>query len=58
MRHQKQGPKPGAAKKWSERLKEIGNRPPPQKLIEILNQVDTTQQTAQANESKDKDVGI
>lgn len=33
----KQGPKKGAVKKWSDRLQEIGNQPPPEDLMKILN---------------------
>jgi hypothetical protein len=29
----------GAAKKWSERLKELGNQPPPQDIVDRLNGV-------------------
>lgn len=30
-------PQKGASKKWSERLKELGNQPPPQDIVDRLN---------------------
>lgn len=30
-------PQKGAAKKWSKRLKELGNQPPPQDIVDRLN---------------------
>jgi hypothetical protein len=38
MEKRKNSPQKGAAKKWSERLKELGEQPPPKDLMEILNQ--------------------
>lgn len=32
-------PKKGAAKKWSERLKKVGEKAPPEDLMKILNDV-------------------
>lgn len=31
-------PKKGAARKWSKRLEELGNQPPPEDLMKKLNQ--------------------
>lgn len=38
MKEKKHGPKKGAAKKWSERLKQIGQQTPPEDLLKILNE--------------------
>ena len=37
MKNKKKGPKKGAAKKWSERLREVGNQSPPKDLIDVIN---------------------
>ena len=38
-RKKKNIPKKGAAKKWSDRLKEVGNYPPPTEIVEGLNSI-------------------
>lgn len=48
MEKKKNGPKKGAAKKWSERLKQIGEQPPPKELMEILNQTEKPKKTAKS----------
>lgn len=40
MKEKKHGPKKGAAKKWSERLKQIGEQAPPEDLLKILNETE------------------
>jgi len=37
MEKKKNIQKKGAIKKWSERLKELGNQPPPQDIVDRLN---------------------
>lgn len=39
MKNKKNIPQKGAAKKWSERLKELGQQPPPQDIVDRLNGV-------------------
>lgn len=46
MEKKKKGPKKGAARKWSERLKQIGEQPPPTDLMEILNQTEKPKKIA------------
>jgi hypothetical protein len=49
-------PKKGAAKKWSERLKQIGEQPPSKDLMDILNQTEDQKKTAPpSSPSKDLD---
>jgi hypothetical protein len=40
MKERKKGPQKGAAKMWSQKLKEFGEQKPPKDLMEILNQVE------------------
>lgn len=54
MKEKKHGPKKGAAKKWSERLKQIGQRTPPEDLLKILNE--TEKQKKSASPAKDLDI--
>jgi hypothetical protein len=57
MKKKKQGPKKGAAKKWSERLKQIGEQAPPEDLMKILNETEKPKKSAKPiNPSKDLDV--
>jgi len=57
MEKKKQGPKKGAAKKWSERLKQIGEQAPPEDLLKILNETETPKKTAKpSNPQKDLDM--
>ncbi len=57
MNNKKHGPKKGAAKKWSERLKQIGEQPPPEDLMKILNQTEKPKKTAKpAIPNKDMEV--
>ncbi len=37
MNKKKNIPQKGAAKKWSERLKELGNQPPPKDIVDRLS---------------------
>ncbi|MBN8538043.1 MAG: hypothetical protein J0M15_13395 [Deltaproteobacteria bacterium] len=46
MNKTKQGPKKGAAKKWSERLKKIGEKTPPEDLMKILNETEKPAKSA------------
>lgn len=46
MNQKKQGPKKGAAKKWSERLKKIGEQAPPGDLMKILNETEKPTKSA------------
>lgn len=46
MKEKKHGPKKGAAKKWSERLKQIGEQAPPEDLLKILNQTEKPTKSA------------
>lgn len=39
-------PKKGAAKKWSERLKELGNQAPPKDLVEKINKIEQPKKVA------------
>jgi hypothetical protein len=54
MKEKKHGPKKGAAKKWSERLKQIGQQTPPEDLLKILNE--TEKQKKSALPAKDLDI--
>lgn len=42
----KRGPKADAVKKWSERLKKIGNQTPPEELVKIINGSDAPKKIA------------
>ena len=37
MEQKKNGPKKNAARRWSERLKQIGEQKPPKEIMDILN---------------------
>ena len=39
-------PKKGAAKKWSEQLKQLREQPPPKDLMDILNQTEKPKKIA------------
>jgi hypothetical protein len=57
MEKKKSGPKKGAAKKWSERLKQIGEQTPPKEIMEILNQTEKSKKTAKTRtQESDLDV--
>ncbi len=57
MEKKKQGPKKGAAKKWSERLKQIGEQAPPEDLMKILNETEKPKKSAKPiNPSTDLDI--
>ena len=50
-------PQKGAAKKWSERLKQLREQPPPKDLMEILNQKEKPKKVAKPRTPiKDLDV--
>lgn len=46
MEKKKHGPKKGAVRKWSEKLKQLGEQPPPKDLMEILNQSEKPKKSA------------
>jgi hypothetical protein len=46
MEKKKHGPKKGAARKWSEKLKQLGEQPPPRDLMAILNQTEKSKKSA------------
>lgn len=46
MEKKNHGPKKGAAKKWSERLKQIGEQVPPEELMKILNKTEKPKKSA------------
>lgn len=48
----KHGPKKGAAKKWSERLRKLGQQKPPQSLMDKLNERPMTNDDDSQNETK------
>jgi hypothetical protein len=49
-------PQKGAARKWSQRLKELGQQRPPKELMEILNQTEKPTKVASPKHSiKDVD---
>ena len=49
MEIKKKGPTKGAAKKWSERLKQIGEQVPPEDLMDKLNKVEKLKKIAKPN---------
>lgn len=51
MTQEQKGPKKGAARKWSQRLKELGQRPPPKGLLEKIKKKD------QERAAKNRDSG-
>jgi hypothetical protein len=55
MKNKKNIPQKGAAKKWSERLKELGQQPPPQDIVDRLNKVKEKKKIARPR-SASKDV--
>ncbi len=50
-------PKKGAAKKWAQKLREIGQQPPSKELMEILNKVEKPKKVALPR-SKNKDLDV
>jgi len=56
MDNKKNIPQKGAAKKWSQRLKEVGQQSPPKDLMEKLNEKDEKKKVAISRTSKDLDV--
>ena len=57
MEKKNKGPKAGAAKKWSERLKQIGEQAPPKDLLEKLNEAEAPKKVAKPmNPAKDLDI--
>ncbi len=57
MEKRKNGPQKGAAKKWSERLKELGEQSPPKDLMKILNQKEKPKKIAAAP-TPDKELDV
>ena len=49
-------PKKGAARKWSKRLEELGNQPPPEELMKKINRQDEKKIASPENKSTDLDV--
>lgn len=58
MEKKKQGPKKGAAKKWSERLKQIGEQSPPEDLMKILNETEKPKKSAKQINPSTTDMDI
>ena len=58
MEKQRLGPIPGAAIKWSARLKEIGSKPPSEKLMALLNRGESDKKSAHTKISKNKEVDL
>lgn len=56
-KNKKNIPQKGAAKKWSKRLKELGQQPPPQDIVDRLNGVKEEKKIAQPR-SKSRDVEV
>lgn len=48
MEKKKRGPKKGAVKKWSDRLQKIGNQPPPEDLMKIINNTEKPKKVAKS----------
>ena len=46
MNHKKNGPNKGAGRRLAARLKELGQRPPPQDLVDKLNHKDEKKKVA------------
>lgn len=40
MERENRGPKKGAGRKWAQRLKELGEQPPPKDLVERIRRKD------------------
>jgi hypothetical protein len=51
-------PKKGAAKKWSERLKELGQQKPPQDIVDRLNGVKDIEKKIASPRSTPKDAEV
>lgn len=49
-------PQKGASKKWSERLKELGNQPPPQDIVDRLNGIKKEEKKIANPRSPSRDV--
>jgi hypothetical protein len=50
MDKKRHGPKKGAGRKWAERLKQLGEQPPPKELMDKINSV---QKPVDKKEGKD-----
>ncbi len=49
-------PKKGAARKWSKRLKELGNQPPPEDLMRKINGEENKKVAVPKDKNTDLDV--
>jgi hypothetical protein len=49
-------PKKGAAKRLAQKLKELGQRPPPEELVRKINQADKKKVAIPLRNSKDLDL--
>lgn len=58
MEKKKNVPKKGAAKKWSDRLKELGNQPPPQDIVDRLNGVKKEEKKIAQPRRSSRDVDV
>lgn len=56
MSQEQKGPKKGAARKWSQRLKELGQRPPPKDLLEKIKKKDQERAAKNHNSSNEAEV--
>lgn len=57
MAMEKRVPKKGAAKKWSQRLKDLGKQSPPKDLVEKIRQKSEDEQAARSSHSeRDADI--
>jgi hypothetical protein len=57
MTNEKRIPKKGAAKKWSQRLKDLGKQSPPKDLVEKIRRKSEDEQAARPSRSeRDADI--
>lgn len=54
MEKKKNGPQKGGVKKWSQKLKELGEQSPPSGLMEILNQTEKRKKVAAPTSPKNE----
>jgi len=55
MERANRGPKKGAGRKWAQKLKKLGERPPPQHIVERINRKD--QDRAAKSQSEKPELG-
>ncbi|MGE4131964.1 MAG: hypothetical protein AB7F86_10020 [Bdellovibrionales bacterium] len=56
MTERKRGPKKGAGRKWANKLKELGKQPPPQDLVNKINEEQPKKIAAAPSIRKDLDL--